>query len=146
MKGTLMLTMGLVAMVALVGCGVNNPAGPGAQAGGSVIAAPKEVSPGNDLIGTWQMQGGSGTSPLIAFKNGGGVEVTEAAGYEAPLTVSGTYVADGNKLIMMAGVEAEKDAGMAPQILERFTTYTYAVDGNALTLTDAYGATRWVKM
>jgi hypothetical protein len=144
MKGTMILTMGLIAAT-LVGCGVNNPAGPGAQAGGFVIAAPKEVSPGNNLIGTWQMQGSVGTPSLITFKSGGGVEVTEAAGYEGTVTVSGAYVVDGNKLILVASPE-EGGAGMAPQILERFTTYFYTLDGNVLSLTDAYSATRWVKM
>lgn len=139
MKGTLILTMGLIAVVTLVGCGASNPAGPGA--GGFVITAPKEVSPGNNLIGTWQMQGGSGAPPLITFKDGGGVEVTEAAGYEGTVTVSGTYLAVGNTLTLTASEE-----GSAPQVLERFTTYFYAIDGNTLTLTDAYSATRWVKM
>lgn len=140
MKGTMILTMGLIAMVALAGCGASNPAGPGVQAGGFVIPAPKEVSQENSLIGVWQMQGGSGPPPLIRFKNGVEVEVTETVGYETPLTVSGAYVVNGNTLFLMAGEEAE------PPILERFTTYTYAIDGNTLTLTDAHGATRWVKM
>jgi hypothetical protein len=132
--------------MALVGCGANNPAGSVASKAVGPFTGPDGGGvERNALIGTWQMQGGSGTPPLITFKSGGGVEVTEAAGYDAPLTVSGTYAVDGSKLILVAGPE-EGAAGMAPQVLERFTTYSYTLDGNALTLTDAYSATRWVKM
>jgi hypothetical protein len=146
MKGTLILTMGLVAVVTLVGCGASNPAGPGATKVVGSSGPDEGFVERNALIGTWQMQGGSGTPPLIAFKDGGGVEVTEAAGYEGAVTVSGTYVAVGDKLILTASNEGSKDAGLTPQALERFTTYSYTIDGNTLTLTDAYGASRWVKM
>jgi len=144
MKGTLILTMGLVAMVALVGCGANNPAGPGA--GGFVVAATKEVSPGNDLIGTWQMQGGVGPPAVITFKADGQVEINDVTDDRATETFLGTYQVEGTRLTLTAG-----NTNVAPYILERFTTYTYFIEGNLdgniqLTLANADGMTKWVKM
>ena len=139
MKGTLILTVGLVAMTTLVGCGANSPIGPGAQAAG--LPATKGTAERNDLIGTWQMPGGVGPPAVIIFKVGGQVEVNEEMDYKATVTVLGTYQVDGNRLILTV-----ENADAAPQILERFTKYTYVIDGDTLTLSNADGTTKWAKL
>jgi len=142
MKGTMILTAGLVAAMTLVGCGANNPAGPGAT---KVTTGPNiPGDTGGTLLGVWRMQTGDA---LIAFKNGGEVDVIEASFPEDPLTISGAYQVDGDKVVLKANaVEGQEDAAVA-RALGRFTTYTYAIDGKVLTLKKADGeAVRWEKV
>lgn len=131
MKRTMILTVGLIAVTALVGCGGNNLAGPGAPGATATKEAQKDA-----LLGVWQMQVNNGVPPLMTFKSDGGVEVTEAAGYGDPVTVSGTYKVDGEKIALTAR-EGQQDATVTA--LERFTTYTYSIDGKVLTLKKADG-------
>lgn len=145
MKRMLITTMGLVATVALVGCGREYPTGPFTLSDDSKGQATKEASQIQSLLGAWQMQGGAGAPPKITFKGSGEVEVTESAGYPNPVTVSGAFKVEGDRLILVAREEGLKDAGMAPQMLAWFTAYSFVVDGNTLVLTSSDKATRWVK-
>ena len=149
MKGRWMLATALGTTLALVGCGANSPAGPHIQGNNPVFSSTK-VSQGDALLGVWQMQGSdSRVPPQIAFKANGVVEVAEQVGYADPVRVAGTYQVNEGQITLVANPQGEgdnRDAGMVPQILERFTTYSYAIDGNNLTLTAPYQATRWVKL
>jgi uncharacterized protein (TIGR03066 family) len=142
MKGTIILTVGLVAATTLVGCGANNPAGPGIlfPASGSV-QKPSEAA----LVGVWKMRGNDAAPPLIAFKSTGDAEVTAQAGFGTTVSVSGTYQIDGNNLVLKANAtEGEKEDGAARS---RFGTYAYVFDGDVLVLTNPGGdISRWSKM
>ncbi len=145
MKRTLTLTMGVIAMVALVGCGKLNPASSSAvqDARAARTATPLEER----LIGAWEMKGSVGAPPTITFKKGGGVAITAPTGDGTLLTISGVYDLTGNRLAMRATVTKEMDLSLARPILEQFATYTCSVEDAALTLTDADGAvTAWKKM
>ncbi|OGG57163.1 MAG: hypothetical protein A3F84_04200 [Candidatus Handelsmanbacteria bacterium RIFCSPLOWO2_12_FULL_64_10] len=145
MKRTLVSTMGVVVMMALAGCGREYPTGPFTLSDSSKGQATKDASQIQGLLGAWQMQGVTGAPPKITFKGSGEVEVTESAGYAKPVTVSGAFKVEGDRLILVAREEGLKDAGMAPQMLAWFTAYSFVVDGNALILTSSDKATRWVK-
>ncbi len=139
MKGTLILTMGLIATVALAGYGANNLAGPGARPAVSSTTATKEAQK-DVLLGVWHLTIGVVepiTPPQIGFREGGQMDVTVSAGSEGSVTVYGAYKVDGNTLITSA-----KD----DQAIFNFTTYTYTIDGNTLMLKDARGeTTKWAK-
>lgn len=143
MKGTLILTIGLVAIVALVGCGTNNPAGPGALNSLDRVPKPQDAR----LVGAWSLQTDNVLAPVIAFKIDDKVDVTEDDFPKGPLTLSGTYQVDGDRIALKASAVEGQQGETAARILARFTTYTYVVDGNVLTLKKADGETfRWKKM
>ncbi len=148
MKARWMLAMALGTTLTLAGCGATNPAGPGSATKVSRTDTP--VIQGDALLGIWQMQGNnSRVPPQIAFKTNGVVEVTEQVGYVDPVRVTGTYQVNGDQITLVVDPGEKgnnRDAGTAPQILDRFITYSYAIDGNNLTLTAPYQATRWVKL
>lgn len=142
MKGTMILTMGLVAMVTLVGCGANNPAGPGA------LNNPASTKPQDArLVGVWRLQTDDVAAPLIAFEITADVKVTEDVFPKGPLTLSGTYQVDGDRIALKASAVEGQQGEAVARVLARFTTYTYAIDGNVLTLKKADGEIiRWKKM
>ena len=139
MKGTLVLTMGVIATLTLVGCGANNLAGPGALSAVPGATATKEAQK-DALLGVWHLRIGEVepvAAPQIGFREDGQMDVTVSAGSEGPVTVYGAYKVDGSNLIMSARDD---------QAIFNFTTYTYTIEGNAMTLKDARGgATKWVK-
>lgn len=128
-------------MATLVGCGANNPAGLNSSDGS--LTKPQDAR----LVGAWSMQTDNGLAPVIAFKITDEVDVTEDDFPKGPLTISGTYQVDGDKVALKAGaVEGQQGAAVA-RVLGRFTTYTYAIDGNVLTLKRVDGEIiRWKKM
>jgi hypothetical protein len=144
MKGTMILTMGLAAVVTLVGCGANNPAGPGALNNLDRFSKPQDAR----LVGVWSMQTDNALAPVIAFKIGDRVDVTEDDFPKGPLTLSGTYQVDGNQIALKASAVEGQQGEAAARILARFTTYTYAIndDGNELTLKANGETIRWKKM
>ena len=139
MKGTLVLTMGVITALTLVGCGANNLAGPGALPAVPGTTATKEAQK-DAFLGVWHLTIGEVepvTPPQIGFREGGQMDVTVSAGSEGSVTVYGAYKVDGDKLIMSARDD---------QAIFNFTTYTYTIEDNAMTLKDARGgATKWVK-
>jgi hypothetical protein len=145
MKRTLTLTMGLIATVALVGCGRYNPANSDAAQDARATRAATSLE--ERLIGAWEMKGSVGAPPRIAFQKGGRVDVTAPVSDGTLLTISGTYDLVGSRLTMRATVTKEMDLSLARPILERFDTYTCSVEDTALTLTDPDGAvTAWKKL
>jgi hypothetical protein len=138
----MILTVGLVAMVTLVGCGANNPTGPGAlNSSDGALRKPQDAR----LVGAWSMQTDNVLAPVIVFKIDDAVDVTEDDFPKGPLTISGTYQVDGDKIALRAN--AVEGGAAVVRILARFTTYTYAIDGNVLTLKRADGEViRWKKM
>ncbi|MBI2952534.1 hypothetical protein HYY27_10580, partial [bacterium] len=110
MKGTMILTIGLVAMVTLVGCGANNPAGLNSSDDRSSKPQPQDAR----LVGVWSMQTDNGLAPVIAFKIDDKVDVIEDDFPRGPLTISGTYQVDGDRIALKANaVEGEQGAAAA---------------------------------
>jgi hypothetical protein len=121
-------------MVALVGCGGSTPTNPGIETPSTKPADPR-------LVGVWSMQTGNGLAPVIAFKIDDRVDVIEDDFPRGPLTISGTYQADGDKVVLKASAVEGQQGEAVARILARFTTYTYAIDDNVLTLKKADGET-----
>ncbi|OGG46444.1 MAG: hypothetical protein A3F84_08615 [Candidatus Handelsmanbacteria bacterium RIFCSPLOWO2_12_FULL_64_10] len=154
MKRTLVSTMGVVVMVALVGCGGSNPAGPGSltatsntvQAQISIDPARVSASLEERLIGRWELRMNSDMPSLMKFKRDGEVEVTSVID-DVPVTVPGAYKVNGNRLTLTANVgEKEQVDTSIAQVLSRFVTYFCSINGNTLILTLPDGEqTKWAK-
>jgi len=146
--------MSVAVMVALVGCGANNPAGPGSRtATSSTVQAQISTDPARGsasleerLIGRWELRPNSDMPFLMKFKRDGEVEVTSVID-DVPVTVPGAYKINGDRLTLTANVgeKEQRDPSIAP-VLSRFVTYFCSINGNTLILTLPDGEqTKWAK-
>lgn len=149
MKRALIPMVGLVVAMAAVGCGKNNPAGPNVLTTSpstlqdhiyvDPTRASSATSPEERLIGTWKTVTNGGHA--MAFRKGGKIEVTSVLGDGPPLTTAGSYKATDYKLTLEVNANERDKANVF-----MFTTYTYTLEGDTLTLTGPDGkATAWKK-
>lgn len=113
MKRAWVLMIGLAVMAAVVGCGEDNPAGPGAGA----------------LVGTWKVMKAGGEdypyTSLLTFTKDGKYEGSTTVGGQT-LKGAGAYKVEGDKITANGSFMGEDGKW----------TFTFSIKGSTLTLKD----------
>jgi hypothetical protein len=135
----LILAVSTAVMAAAMGCGANGPTDPGVLSGRALEER---------IVGTWKMtiswkmtmHGGDlgvNLASQMTFRRDGKVEVTSAVDDGPPMTISGAWKVEEDRLTLKAPFMEEGE----------INTYTCSIEGNTLTLTNLDGeVTVWKKV
>jgi hypothetical protein len=139
MRSVLIWTVGVAVAAATMGCGADGPTNPGVLRGRAIEER---------IVGTWKMtiswkmtmHGGDlgvNLTSQMTFRRDGKVDVTSAVDDGLPMTISGIWEVEEDRLTMQAPFMEEGE----------IDTYTCSIEGNTLTLTNLDGeVTVWKKI